>query len=131
MSDYLKIIAAILITVVLGLIISKQAKDFFVLISVTGAVFVMVGAISYLKPVVNFISRVSSVGKLDSDLINTILKAVGIGLISELVCLICADSGQSAMGKTVHIFSGSVILWLSLPLFTKLLELIENVLGAI
>lgn len=131
MSEYLKIIAAVLITVVLGLLLTKQGKDFSVLLSIAGVILVMLGAAAFLSPVLDFIGELASIGKFDSELLNTVLKSVGIGLIAELVCLICADSGQSALGKTVHIFSGAAILWLSLPLFEQLLELLKNVLGAL
>ena len=131
MESYLKIIIVVLITIVLGLIISKQGRDYSAVLSIVAVVLVLIGAIAYLKPVITFVSKVSSVGKLNNELLHTLLKSVGIGLLAELVCLICIDSGQNALGKTVQIFSGAVILWLSIPIFTQLLELVENILGAL
>lgn len=131
MESYLKIIIVVLITIVLGLIISKQGRDYSAVLSLVAVVLVLIGAIAYLKPVITFVSKVSSVGKLNNELLHTLLKSVGIGLLAELVCLICIDSGQNALGKTVQVFSGAVILWLSIPIFTQLLELVENILGAL
>lgn len=131
MESYLKIIIVVLITIVLGLIISKQGRDYSAVLSIVAVVLVLIGAIAYLKPVITFVSKVSSVGKLNNELLHTLLKSVGIGLLAELVCLICIDSGQNALGKTVQVFSGAVILWLSIPIFTQLLELVENILGAL
>ena len=70
-------------------------------------------------------------GQLESDTLTILLKAVGIGLVTEVTCLICTDAGNAALGKTLQFLSCAVILWLSIPLLNELLELIDNILGAI
>lgn len=77
------------------------------------------------------IETLKDTAQLDSDLFQTILKAVGIGLIGELASLICADSGNAALGKTVEILTAGVILWLSIPLMTALLELVQQMVGSV
>jgi len=52
-----------------------------------------------------------------------------VGLLSELAALICADAGENAMGKSLQILSGIVIVWLSLPLMKQVIVLLEEVLG--
>ena len=52
-------------------------------------------------------------------------------MIAEIAALLCSDAGNTSLGKTLNILSGAVILWLSLPIFNKLLELLENILGAL
>ena len=64
-------------------------------------------------------------------LIAILLKAVGIGILSEITCMICTDSGNAALGKVIQFLTSAVILWLCIPLFTQLIELIEGVLGAV
>lgn len=131
MDVFLKTAAAVLVTVVLYLTVSKQGKDISVLITVAGCCFILFAVMSYLKPIVAFIEKLKTIGGLDSDLVHVLLKAVGIGLISEITGLICTDAGNASLGKTLQILSGAVILWISLPIFEQLLELLENILGAI
>lgn len=131
MDVFLKTAAAVLITAVLYLTVSKQGKDISVLITVAGCCFVLFAAISYLEPIVAFIDKLKTIGGLDGDFVNVLLKAVGIGMIAEITGLICADAGNSSLGKTLQILSGAVILWISLPIFEELLELLENILGAL
>lgn len=131
MEYYYKLVAIVLIAVVLGLIVSKYGKDFSLLLSLFVVSLVLVGVIYYLEPVISFVNKLVSVGKIDSELFGVILKSVGIALIGELVSLICADSGQATLGKTAQILCTCVILWISLPVFTKLLDIIENILGAV
>ena len=70
-------------------------------------------------------------GGLDSGTLRILLKAVGIGLVSEIAALVCADAGNSSLGKTVQLLGSAVILWLSLPLFTMLIELLQRIMGAL
>ena len=57
------------------------------------------------------------------------LKAVGIGVISEIAVLICQDSGNAALGKGLQLLATIVVLWLALPLMQGLLELVQKILG--
>jgi hypothetical protein len=43
--------------------------------------------------------------------------------------MVCADAGNASLGKVLQILASAVILWLSLPVFTALIELIQKILG--
>ena len=123
--------AAVLVAVILGLTLGKQGKEAALLLTL--GVCCMVGclALSYLDPVVDFINRLQSIGQLDNQMLEILLKAVGIGLVGEIASLICTDSGNAALGKALQLLSGAVILWLSLPLLTELLDLLQEILGEV
>lgn len=123
--------AAVLLAVVLGLALGKQGKEASLLLTL--AVCCMVGclAMTYLNPVVDFIQRLQEVAQLDGGMLEILLKAVGIGMIGEISSLICADSGNAALGKALQLLSAAVILWLSIPLLSQLLELLQDILGEV
>lgn len=129
MDLYLKGCAAALIGVVLCLCLGKQSKEMGMILALAICCMICTAAVSYLKPVVEFMNTLEQMGGLSRDLVTILLKASGIGLISELACLICADAGNSALGKTLQILGSAVILWLSIPLFQALLELMQQILG--
>ena len=131
MDVFIKTVAGILIAVVLCLALANQGRDIYLLLSVFVCCAVVAVALTYLKPVVDFVSRLQSIGQLDSNLIRVLLKALGIGLLAEITSLICADAGNASLGKGVQILASCVILWISIPMFDSLLELIDNLLGAI
>jgi hypothetical protein len=56
---------------------------------------------------------------------------IGIGILSEISALICADAGNSSLGKALQILGGTAMLWLSLPVFRTLVDLIRSILGAL
>jgi len=88
-------------------------------------------ALSYLESVFGFFERLQSIGDLDRDKMEIVLKATGIGMLSEITNLICIDAGYSTLGKSIKVLSTAVILWLALPLLESLLDLLETILGVL
>ena len=131
MELYLQAYAAALLAVIACLTLGKQGKETGILLSVAVCCMICLAAVHYLEPVMEFAEQLEAAGNLDSGSIKILIKAAGIGFISEIASLICTDAGNSALGKSMQILGGGVILWLSLPLFRSLLELLEQILGGI
>lgn len=127
MDIFIKAVAAVLITAVVCLVLSKQGKDFSLLLAIAVSCMVFVTAVTYLKPVFELIQRVSQLGQLNSQMLSILLKTVGIALLAEITELVCKDTGNSALGKALQILAIAVILWLSIPLFNELLDLMESI----
>lgn len=131
MDTVLRTIAGVMLALILGITLSKQGKDMTVVLTVAVCCMVVTVAISFLDPVVDFFSLLRSVGNLDSDIMEIILKCTGISLIAEIAGLICSDSGFGAMGKAIKILAVAAVLWLSLPLMTSLVEMLQSVMGEV
>lgn len=131
MNVFLKAIAVAIITIVLYQLVAKQNKDISILIAIAGCCGILLAAIYYFNPIIEFVNRLQINGGLDNDLLRVVLKAVGIGLISEITSLICSDSGNASLGKALQVLSIAIILWLSIPVFNQLLDLIDEILGTI
>lgn len=131
MDIFVKCAAGILIAVVLVITLSKQDKNISLLLIIAVCCMVFGAAVTFLQPVLDFIKHLQSIGQLNSEMITILLKAVGIGLLAEITCLICTDSGNTSLGKALQLLATATILWLSLPLLNELIELIDNILGAI
>lgn len=131
MDTIIKAIGITLISVILGLVLSKQGKDFALLLTVTICVMVAAAAVQHLTPVIDFIKRLEQIGDLNNETIGILLKCVGISVVTEIAALICADAGQTAMGKGLHLLGTAVVLCLSIPIFSGLLDLVEDIIQAI
>lgn len=131
MAEYLQWTAVILIGLILSLVLGKQSRDMSLLLTLAVCVLVCLGALEFLEPVTELLRELRRLGGLDSQAVSILLKAAGIGLLSELAGLLCADAGESALGKALQILSNAAILWLSLPLFRQIIDLIGEVLAEI
>ena len=128
MDAVLKVVGGALIAVILGLTLRQQGKDIALLLSAAVCCMVVAVGVAYLTPVVDFVRQLQENTGTDPEFLRILLKSVGIGLLGEIAGLICADAGNAASGKTVQILTASVILWLSLPLMSTLLELVQKMM---
>ena len=131
MGTFYQAAALVLVASVLGLVLSKQGKEMTVMLTIGVCCMVLVAAIAFLKPVLEFMHQLESLGKLNSQMVQILFKVVGIGMVSEIAGMICSDAGNSSMGKALQLLSNAVILWLSIPVFQTLLDLIQQIVGGI
>ena len=122
---------AALVASVLAMVLAKQEKHLSLLITLAGCTMILMLAFSFLKPVVAFLKELRDLGDLNGDMLVVLLKAVGIGLISEVAALICTDGGNASLGKTVQLLGNAAILWLSVPVLQMLMDLIRGILEGI
>lgn len=131
MDTFLKATACVLMALILWICLNKSGKDISVLLTLCVCTTVAIASVSFLKPVIAFVQKIADIGQLDDGLLSTMLKVVGIGLIAEISTLVCKDAGNESMGKVLQILSSCVVLWLSIPVFEKLLSLLDKILGKV
>lgn len=131
MELFMKATAGALITMILYLILLKGGKEYSLLLTVAAVCMIAVIAFTFLKPVIDFIGKLISLGQFDSEMVKIVFRSVGIGLLAEIAGLICADAGNASLGKILQILACAVILWMSIPLFTSLVDLVEEIMVAI
>lgn len=131
MEFFLKATIGMVISLICYLLISKQGKDFSVLLTVATCTLIAISTLNYIAPIINFIHTLEQLGNLDTQIIQIMLRAVGIGFLAEIVSPMFNDAGNAAMGKMLQFLAATIILWLSIPLFTKMIDLIKEILQAI
>ena len=131
MELFIKAAAGALITMILYLILAKAGKEYAILLTIAAVCIIAGIIITFLEPVIDFIQKLISLGQFDSEMIRIIFRSVGIGLLAEIAGLICGDAGNASLGKILQILASAVILWMSIPLFSGLLELVEKIMVAI
>lgn len=131
MANFWQISAGVLLTVVLGVVLSKQNKDLSLVLTLAACAMVLWIAVGYLQPVLRFAEKLQTLGQLDSDILRILWKAVGISMIGEIAAVVCQDAGNSALGKAVQLLTTVAVLWLSLPLMESLLDTVQKIVGEI
>ena len=129
MEFYLQAVALVLISSILGLLLSGQNKTFASILSLAAGCLVLAGVVRYLQPLIALLKQIQELAGISDQMLSALFKAVGISLIAQLTELICKDAGQSALGKGIGLMSNAAILWVSIPLMEQLLELMQEVLG--
>lgn len=131
MDHVFKLCAIVLIVCVISLVIEKKEKDLTIVLTLCTCCCVFLFCISFLRPVLDFVHSLETIAIMDADAFGIVFKVIGISLIAEISSLICQDAGRASLGKAVQVSATVLILWVSLPLFTKLMDLISKILGGI
>ncbi len=131
MGVYLKIVASVLLTVVLCLALSKQNRELSLLLSIAVCCMAGIAAFSLLRPVIEFAQRLQSMAGINLEMGEILLKSVGIGLLTQIVVLICNDAGNTTLGKILQIAASIMILRMAVPLLQELLNIVDSILGNI
>jgi len=128
MEIFVKICAGVLVALILCLALGHVGKEFSFLLTLAACCMIACVAITFLIPIFDFVEELINIGNLKSEWIEIVLKSAVLGLLAEIICHICTDTGNSSLGKILQILSSGVILWMSLPLFRGLIALAEEVL---
>ena len=126
MNTVLKAISVCLIATVLWITLSSYNKNIALLLSVCVCCGILIPAYEYLSPVLKYFDELQNGSGWDHTAMQTVIRAAGVGILSELAALICTDAGNASIAKAIRILSTTCIMWLSLPMFRTLMELIER-----
>ena len=129
MEIFWKAVGGSLIALILGMILEKRSPDAAIVLTLLVCCMLLGVAMRFLSPIIDFYHTLSSLGGLDRDNMEILMKATALGLISQISSMLCADAGNSALGKGIEIVAVCAILWISLPLLSSLVELIGDVVG--
>lgn len=129
MTLFLQVCGGVLLAVIMVLTLKRHSKETGTILAVAVCAMTALAALNYLKPVLDFLDTLEKLGGLDRDMVSILLKATGIGILTEIAALVCKDAGNESMGKSLQLLGTAVIMFLSLPLFTALIELLQKILG--
>ena len=126
MNTVLKAISVCLIATVLWITLSSYNKNIALLLSLCVCCGILIPAYEYISPVLKYFDELQKGSGWDPTAMQTVIRAAGVGILSELAALICTDAGSASIAKAIRILSTTCIMWLSLPMFRTLMELIER-----
>ncbi|WP_322182741.1 stage III sporulation AC/AD family protein [Neglectibacter caecimuris] len=116
-----------LCVVVFGALIKRSNKEYALLAAVGACVLILLSAIEQLEPAFAQIQGISVADGFPGDILPILIKTAGIAIVGQLVSRICKDAGESALSYSVELASKAAILVVSLPLFTRIFEYLEEI----
>lgn len=122
--NIVSVVGIALISVCIIVILRKNAPEFSVPVSVVASVIILLISMAFGKSIFEKIESLSSSAGIGSENIKIIFKSLGICYIVQIGKDICNDCGESALGDKVDLAGKIAIASISIPIVTKVLELI-------
>ena len=129
MEMFWKAAALALLAGILSLTLKNQNKEYALLLSIAACLMVTAITVTYLKPVFSFLKELETLGDLRGDMLAILMKSMGVALASEIASMLCTDAGNPSLAKAIQLLGGAVILYLSVPMFSALIDLIQKIVG--
>ena len=127
MSDVIKICGIAFIGLVSVSVMRGVKNEFSSVVSVATGVLLIGYALSCFYPLIEYVEDITKDSGF-SIYTETILKAVGIAVVTETAADICRDFGESAIAAKVELAAKSVIMLMAMPVVQSLLALAFGVL---
>jgi len=126
--EIIKIIGIGIIALIITIILKQYKKEYALYTSIIAGIFILLISLSQISGVINLLKDISSRANINSQFLGIILKITGIAILTEFAVSICQDSGESAIASKIDIGGKVIIISLSLPIISALLETILGVL---
>ena len=124
MEEVIKIIGIALIALIITIIIKQYRPEFAIYISLVAGVIILALVIGNLTNVINLLKDISTRSGINNKFLGILLKMTGIAILTEFAISICKDAGENAIACKVEIGSKVIIISLSVPIISNLLEVI-------
>ena len=126
--DIIKIIGIGLISLIIIVLLKQYKPEFAIYISMLAGVLILILVMDKLTGIINIINTIASKASINTKFIALLIKITGIAFLSEFAVSICKDSGEGAIATKIELGSKIVIISMSIPIISSLLEVILKIL---
>ena len=128
MSEVVKIIGIGMIALILIIILKQHRPEFAIYISIIAGVLILLISLQEMSGIVTLIKGISEKAGINGEFLSILLKITGIAILAEFAVSVCKDSGESAIASKIEMGSKVIIISMSVPIISSLLELMLNIL---
>lgn len=126
--DIIKIIG-IGFTALIVIILLKQYKpEFAVYVSLIAGAIILFLVFSKLDGIIDLLQSLANTAGVNSQFLSILIKITGIAVLTEFAVSICNDSGESAIASKVDLGGKVIIISLSIPIISSLLETVLKIM---
>ena len=128
MEEIIKIIGIGLVALVIIIILKQYRPEYAVYVSIIAGILILFLAMEKLSGVINLLQSISDKTFINKQFLGILLKITGIAIITEFAVSVCSDAGEKAIASKIEIGSKVIIIAMSIPIVSSLLELIIEIL---
>lgn len=114
---------------VIAVFIKNQKPEFAIQISLLAALIIFAAVLPYLSAIVKMFESLSDTAGLETAYIGLILKVIGIAYVAQFASELCHDAGEGAIASKIELAAKIIIMTLSLPVVSGLLETVREIIN--
>lgn len=126
--EIIKIIGIAFLAVIIILILKQYRPEFAMYTSIIAGALILFLSIGKLDSIIQLLNTIATKTQGNGQFLGVLLKMTGIAFLTEFAVSICKDSGETAIANKVDLGGKIIIVAISVPIISTLLETIIKIL---
>ena len=126
--EIVKIIGIALIALIIIILLKQYRPEFAIYVSILTGFLILLLVMDKLEGIIAILQQFTTNTSLNSEFLALLIKITGIAFLAEFAVSVCKDSGESAIASKIEIGSKVIIIAISIPILSSLLEVILKIL---
>ena len=126
--EIIKIIGIGLIALIIIILLKQYKPEFAVYVSLIAGALILMIAIDKLAGIISLLQSLANKASINTKFLTLLIKITGIAFLSEFAVSICKDAGEAAIASKMEIGAKLIIISMSIPIISSLLEIILKIL---
>ena len=128
MADVIKIIGIGLLALIIIVILKQYKPEFAMYVSLLAGVLIFLLVATKISGIIEVLKSFTNKTSINNEFLTLLIKITGIAILTEFAVSICKDSGESAIASKVDLSGKVIIMSMSIPIMSSLLETIISIL---
>ena len=120
--EVVKIIGIAITALIIIIILKQYRPEFAIYVSLIAGSIILLFVFDKLEGIMTLLNSLSNVAGVNGQFLSILIKITGIAFLTEFAVSICNDSGESAIANKVDLSGKVVIISMSIPIISSLLE---------
>lgn len=126
--EIIQIIGIAIVALMIVIILRQHRPEFTIYVSIATGILILILVMDKLGGIISLLQNLSNRTNINSQFLGLLLKITGIAFLAEFAVSICKDAGESAIASKIDIGSKVIIVAMSIPIISSLLEVIIKIL---
>ena len=126
--DIVKIIGIGLIALIIIIIVRQYKPEFTLYVSLLAGALILFFVMDKLEGIIDLLTTLSNKTAINNDFLTLLIKITGIAFLTEFAVSICKDTGESAIASKIDMGGKVIIVSMSIPIISSLLETVVEIL---
>lgn len=126
--EILKIIGIGLIALIIIVMLKQYKPEFVIYVSIIAGALILFIVVDKLTGIINLLQSLANKASINTEFLTLLIKITGIAFLSEFAVSICKDAGEVAIANKMEIGAKIIIISMSIPIISSLLEIILKIL---
>ena len=126
--DIIKIIGVGLISLIIIIIVRQYKPEFTLYVSLLAGALILIFVMDKIGGIIDLLTSLANKTAINNQFLLLLIKITGIAFLTEFAVSLCKDSGENAIANKVDMGGKVIIVSISIPIISSLLETVIEIL---